>query len=275
MPAVELNWSPWVEFKSPSLSGIPRGPGLYRVRIVGQETLAYIGQTGRDLRQRLTDLRRNALATSMPFNDPHTAAPSLWAWRDATGCNFECSAAQLDFDTRLRLSIECWLLWRHRVEHGASTLCNFGRFHPNYSKSGNRRSGRIGSPLPNGEINRAGLGTTAALQIVGQPRSTNWSGLQWSTWAPLLERQPAVGPGLYRVAAEGNGLLYVGETIDVPSRLRCHSLRDWRSSAVSVSVWTSPTAIAKHELHEMENDLIAIHFEQTGASPVFQFTNGL
>jgi hypothetical protein len=32
----------------------------------------------------------------MPWNDPHTAAPSLWAWQDAEGFAYECSATPLD-----------------------------------------------------------------------------------------------------------------------------------------------------------------------------------
>jgi hypothetical protein len=28
----------------------------------------------------------------MPWNDPHTATPSLWAWQDAEGFEYECSA---------------------------------------------------------------------------------------------------------------------------------------------------------------------------------------
>jgi hypothetical protein len=78
-----LTWSDWIPFDGGGFKGLHNGAGLYRIRISGQPALAYIGQTGRDLRQRLGDLRRNTLAATMPFNDPHTAAPSLWAWRDA------------------------------------------------------------------------------------------------------------------------------------------------------------------------------------------------
>lgn len=77
---VPLQWSPWVSFDAASFSAIQAGPGVYRVRVVGHHALAYIGQTGRDLRSRLRDLRRNTVSELMPFNaPPHTAAPSLWA----------------------------------------------------------------------------------------------------------------------------------------------------------------------------------------------------
>jgi hypothetical protein len=78
-----LNWSNWVPFDGGDFKGLHAGAGLYRIRVADRPVLAYVGQTGHDLHQRLGDLRRNVLAEAMPFNDPHTAAPSLWAWRDA------------------------------------------------------------------------------------------------------------------------------------------------------------------------------------------------
>lgn len=45
-----LTWSPWLPFIGGDFGLLPRGAGLYRVRVLGQAALAYIGQTGRDLR---------------------------------------------------------------------------------------------------------------------------------------------------------------------------------------------------------------------------------
>lgn len=63
-----LNWSVWVPFEDADFRGLHSGAGLYRIQISGEPALAYIGQTGRDLRQRLGDLRRDAAAEQMPFN---------------------------------------------------------------------------------------------------------------------------------------------------------------------------------------------------------------
>ena len=74
-----LSWTPWIPFSTQSseFQIIPKEPGLYRIRPVNEQFLMYIGQTGRSLRERLNDLRRNTVKEIMPFNDPHTAAPSL------------------------------------------------------------------------------------------------------------------------------------------------------------------------------------------------------
>lgn len=224
----QLSWSPWVSFSGGDFRQVPRGVGLYRVRVAGQSALAYIGQTGRDLRARLNDLRRNTLAVVMPFNDPHTAAPSLWAWRQAEGFQLECSAARYDGDQRTRLALECWLLWRHRVVHGVSCLCNYGHFHGAYVKSGDRRTGRRGGRRPEVEANAAAAACTAVLTRQGSPTDSDWRGLAWTPWASLRSLQGITGAGLYRIADGAGELLYIGESRALPARLGSHARHGWQ-----------------------------------------------
>jgi hypothetical protein len=90
-----LPWSPWVPFtaKKEEFRQIPREPGLYRIKPVGKDFLMYIGETRRTVHERINELRHTLRRTDlMPWNDPHTAAPSLWAWQDAEGFAYECSA---------------------------------------------------------------------------------------------------------------------------------------------------------------------------------------
>ena len=57
----------------------------------------YIGETRRTVHERINELRQTLNRSHlMPWNDPHTAAPSLWAWQDAEGYEYECSATPLD-----------------------------------------------------------------------------------------------------------------------------------------------------------------------------------
>ena len=70
----------------------------------------------------------------MPWNDPHTAAPSLWTWQDAEGFSYECSAPPLDASQSGRWGVESYLLYRYRQENGESTLGNFGRFLRKYER---------------------------------------------------------------------------------------------------------------------------------------------
>jgi hypothetical protein len=95
-------------------------------------------------------------------------------------------------------------------------------------------------------------------------------GLAWSPWTSLHEAAGA-GPGLYRIAGDSDGLLYIGESDDTGKRLKAHRGRSWDTASPLVSVWSAPIDTRKHQLHELENDLIGAHVHVAGAPPAFQF----
>lgn len=174
-----LPWSPWVPFTADKheFRTIPKEPGLYRIRPIGKDFLMYIGETRRTLHQRLNELRHTLRRGElMPWNDPITEAPSLWAWQDAEGFEYECSVAPLDTSPGGRRGMESYLLYRYRQERGASTLCNFGRFHPRYRKSTNRKENKRGGKLAeNHRDNPAGGLSMPPLPVPEHPGTgTGW-----------------------------------------------------------------------------------------------------
>ena len=81
-----FNWSQQIPLESSIQvyqNYITKNPGLYRIRITHNSKLAYIGQTGRDLRERTRQLasKVNNNQDNPPWNDPHTATPALWSWK--------------------------------------------------------------------------------------------------------------------------------------------------------------------------------------------------
>mgnify|MGYP000211465996 FL=1 len=94
----DLTWPSWFP-----LQGIGRNrdvadrPGLYLIRSVETGRILYVGQTGRSLRARLGSLR-GVYGELMPYNDPHTVGPALWAHRIDTGETFEASLARSSRD---------------------------------------------------------------------------------------------------------------------------------------------------------------------------------
>jgi len=277
-----LAWTPWAPFKvqHPLFSLLPLGPGVYRVRPVGQSRLVYIGQTGRSVRGRLGDLCRTTLRNPliMPFDDPHTAAPSLWALKEAEGMDFECSGAPVAVPKQVREAMECYLLWQYRLESGESTLCNHGRFHPRYLKSGVRKSGVVGRRLHDEDpINPAGGPSAAPLQPQGHPADSAWAGREWSNLRPLTPRNIVSippRPGLYKLLAAGcQEALYIGQSRNLRSRLSSHSRKPWRDETVLFSFSALANNTLPHQLRELENDLIGAYYEQTCKAPVFQFLN--
>lgn len=90
---LDLAWSDWHSLNPTEgeLSTIPMTAGLYRIRHHHYSDLEYIGQTGRSLRGRIGALARNTYKEEMPYRDPHTAAPCLWAIRQEDGPAFSVS----------------------------------------------------------------------------------------------------------------------------------------------------------------------------------------
>lgn len=218
-------------------------------------------------------LVRGTLAAEMPFNDPHTAAPKLWSYRDAEKLGYEVSVTACDLTKNDRMGLECSVVWRYRLEAGSSPLCNFGRLHPRYVTSANRSTGRRGRRLSDGEPDNSGGLSRLPLSPSGTPDSLDWMGLAWSVWKPLTTVGLAgvvSGPGVYRIRVESE-LLYIGQSGALASRLRTHRHSAGWPGPVSYSLATTPTGYTSAQLLEAENDLIAGYFAHTGHAPAMQF----
>ncbi len=277
-----LQWTPWISFSRPSdFTQFPASAGMYRVRAINGKTLFYLGETGRNLRERLGDLRRNTMKEVMPYNDPHTAAPSLWAWRHAEGIEFECAAAPVvladdqEEARRLREGLEFYLLWQYRLEAGVSTHCNHGRFHARYVKSTDRKKGFQGYRLSDEEPdNPAGGPSLPPLQLISTPLAPDWMGLLWSAYTPLrneaLSGTPRT-PGVYKIVdKKRETLLYIGESKNLRNRLATHAVKNWGSAAAFFSYVPLPGDTPAYQRHEIENDLLGGFYAQTRQIPLFQ-----
>jgi hypothetical protein len=208
-----------------------------------------------------------------PWNDPHTAAPALWAYRVEAGAVLEVSAAPAPEDRSQRRGLEDALLWRHRRATGRSALCNYGRFHPKYWRPSNQQAGRA---MTRREEPRPELNASCAppLPLIGRPTDPEWMNLDWSNPAPFSSEaipDHPTAPGLYRIFLAGSDrLAYVGETSNLRSRLRRHARRDWGMDS-RVSVVTISEERPDYHRAELESDLLGGHFEQTGEPPTYQY----
>jgi hypothetical protein len=288
-PAEVLQWSAWSPLLGASRdSMIPHAPGLYRIRRIGREDLDYIGQTGRSLRGRLGMLM-GIYAQVMPYADPHTAGPALWALRHATGCEFEASVVPVEGSTPWRKGVEALAIALYRQEHGRSPTVEFGRTPQGYraSSSYNRRlleAGRVyrGGACEGIESSHA-PGVPPVGPLTGDPQGPEWGGHAWSPWVLLSEmrKHPPGGSGLYRIRAQNSGgLLYVGQG-GVANRLIAHAgkIRTpghaqgeiFAAAAPIECSWAVNDAWLAHQRLELENDLIAAHLLTTGQVPAAQF----
>jgi hypothetical protein len=129
----------------------PSTPGLYRLRRVGRTELDYIGQT-RLWRDDAAQASSDACVDHgevMPFRDPHTAAPALWALLQREACDFEVSVIALPaVDDRWRRGLEVVAILSAVGSHcddAPLTPCD-----PDWSISS--RAPIVGQPFPPGPV---------------------------------------------------------------------------------------------------------------------------
>ena len=86
---------------------------------------------------------RGVYQSEMPYRDPHTVGPALWAQRQIGGEEYEASTCPVIGDARWRKALECVAVAQYRHEHRRSPTFNFGRMPVGYrmSSANNARSG--------------------------------------------------------------------------------------------------------------------------------------
>jgi hypothetical protein len=274
-----LPWTPWVPFtaEKEEFRAIPREPGLYRIRPAGKDFLMYIGETRRPLHQRLNELRHTLRRGElMPWSDPIPEAPSLWAWQDAEGFSYECSAAPLDASHGGRRGMQSYLLYRYHKEYGASTLCNFGRFHPRYRRSTSRKEDKRGGKLAEDHRNNpAGGLSLPPLPVLGTPGERDWMGLPWSGRRPLdgetISKVPDDAGFYILFERDSLNIVYIGKAEDCAERLRSHAMKLLAEKDMLVSYAIEEKPLLPHNLRELENDLVGNYFEVCRNVPALQF----
>lgn len=261
---------------------IPAGSGLYWVRRSDTREVLYIGQTGGSLRERLGSIA-GAFRDVMPYNDPHTAAPAIWAYRHRDGCDFEAAVMPTDADVQHRKALESVAIWAQRDATGRSPAINFGGMPVGYVKSSqnNRRLVEQGKRFRGGPDSQCSPAVPSAPCRSGLDRVVTgdaWANLPWSPWTAIDERA-AAQIGVYRIrrAAEQAFLVYIGQG-SISARLRAHRAKsrqiDHRQAAHfsgAVEVSYAPLDVPSRTLLEVENDLIAAHTIQVGGPPTAQF----
>lgn len=286
-----LAWTDWRPLNSSwSDPAIPASAGLYRIRRRGHEELAYIGQTGKgqmNLRKRLAMLR-GVFGPEMPYRDPHTAGPALWAVVQV-GDELDVSVASVAGSTPWRLGLEAVQIALHRQQHGRSPTANFGRMPVGFrmSSGNNARLVAAGKRFRGGRCEHCEACHEVGVQPIGplegHPQAATWCGFRWSPWQPLRNAAASLGTdgGLYRIRGDDEStLLYIGQGA-VGARLSAHLAKTrnpahtqggifgaharLECSFVLSSGWTD-----LHRL-ELETDLIAAHCLSTHQVPSAQF----
>jgi hypothetical protein len=280
----DLQWTEWVPLQSAAIRRAVThpGPGVYRIRYEGgnPNCFVYIGQTGRNLCERLCALARRVNGQECPYNDPHTAAQHLWLLRRLDKVQFECSGAPIDAPRpgnpntarQILRGTEDMLLWRHRVDVNQSAVANYGRFYPGYGRPSNRSEGRMTARLKAGapQINFKATHLPALNGQAGVLQADFWKRCPLAA-VDALRALPEM-PAVYCVHDKGlMQVYYFGQTLNLRGRARAHAAKRWPVSDPWLSYWTMPPETLKHVLLELESDLCGWHFSQNGWAPAMQY----
>jgi len=171
-----------------------------------------------------------------------------------------------------------FLLYRYRQERGASRLCNFGRFHPRYRKSTNRKENKRGGKLETDQKNNPSGGPShPLLRAAGKPGEPDWMGLSWSGFDMMVPEKTLTapqGPGLFVLIDAGSQeICYIGQSGNCAKRLLDHAKKSWDEKDLRFSCHLLERPVLPHQLKEMENDLIGNYFEHYRKAPEYQFRN--
>lgn len=289
----KIIWTPWISlFESWKNPSIPKKLGLYRIRRTNSDELDYIGQTSgqnMDLRKRLGMLK-GVFNNEMPYRDPHTVGPALWALKHKYNCDFEVSVAPIEDNKVWIKGMEAVALSLYRSEKNKSPNFNFGRMPVGYkmSSSNNSKLVNAGKRFRGGTCEESLLchesGINPKGDLISNIVEKFWCGFYWSDWNSIdktLSEIKDKSIGLYRIKKRNaSTLLYIGQGLikeRIKNHINKHIISGHRQSEIFSPIdelefsWVIVDTKFSHHLLELENDLIASHIIMTKQIPAAQF----
>jgi len=238
-----INWSEWTPlFPTGELGVIPQEPGIYLVSHASLSGVQYVGHSRTDLRNRIRRMGYAIDSDEMPYRDPHTAAPCLWAIADEYSADYRVCWASIDrigedeeqsslTSTRTigelatvneLVGLKAAYIAGYRFVSRQSPTANFGYMIPGYEQSGPRSSGRRGGEIEQGDV-EAGMReeTISTWEQWDDVTSEAWMGFDWETYDRGDFEDPYPdAEGVFRIWQKGtNTLTQVGATTNIRNQV--------------------------------------------------------
>lgn len=239
-----FDWSDWslMEPGTNKITSIPETAGFFRVKKVKDDELDYVGQTGRNLRERIIHLANKVDSDKRP-DDSSSSAEHLWELSDFGG-RFEFSYANPNIarSETDRLGLENVMFASHIKQTGRSPTVNLDR--------------RLEGEDEHSVLEELDWDSTTLT-------SDSWLGLDW-TRPRELSRRTEIDESrvVYRIWFKGHTppLAYIGKSTNVANRLIKHEKKFGSEALFSVAPLDS-------RLKDVEAALIATHYMRTNTLP--------
>jgi len=245
-----INWSEWTPlFPTGDLDVIPQEPGIYLVSHASLSGVQYVGHSRTDLRDRIRRMGYSIDSDEMPYRDPHTAAPCLWAIAEEYDVDYRVCWASIDrigddeeqsslTSTRTigelatvneLVGLKAAYIAGYRFVSRQSPTANFGYMIPGYEQSGPRSSGRRGGKLEH-EAVEPGMReeTLSTWEEWDDVTSDSWMGFDWETYDLSDFEDPYPdAEGVFRIWQKGtNSLAQVGATTNIRNQVLDAEIHD-------------------------------------------------
>jgi hypothetical protein len=279
----EFPWSPWIDLYGAQInSQSPKVEGVYRIRDRNTSSILYVGET-RNLRRRFSHLQ-TTYSAEIPYADPHTATPALWAYLQDNETELDISFIVIQGVRAKRMTIESAYIAILRHEAGDTPMANFGQMPNGWTKSSGNSTKlvELGKRFK-GHRNQDVIRTPSMpslLDLSNSPLDHSWGNLQWSNWEEFPKALPPQSVnGLYRISRpDAEVLSYIGQG-KIRARIKAHSSKygiDGHAQSHEfapgfLTSWVSVQVTHPRQLLEMETDLIASHYISFNAGPTAQF----
>lgn len=234
-----INWSEWTSlFPTRELGAIPEEPGIYLVSHESLSGVQYVGHSRTDLHDRIWRMGNEIDSDEMPYRDPHTAAPCLWAIADKYDADFRVCWASIDrigeddqqssfTSTRTigelatvneLVGLKAAYIAGYRFVSRQSPTANFGFMIPGYEQSGPSSSGRRGGKIDQDDVEPSVRDETILTwDQWDDVTSETWMGFEWETHdLGEFEDPYPEAEGVFRIWQKGtNTLSQVGATTNI------------------------------------------------------------
>jgi hypothetical protein len=276
-------WSHWIDLDGAQInSQTPKEAGVYRIRDSNSDIILYVGET-KNLRGRFSQLQKT-FSAEIPYADPHTATPALWAYLQENNTTLDISFIVIQGSRAKRMALESTYIAILRHEVGDSPMANFGQMPNGWIKSSGNSSKlvELGKRFK-GYRDHDAFRTRSIPSILDLSNSSldcNWGNLQWSNWEEFPTALPPTSViGLYRIRRpEAQMLSYVGQG-KINARLKAHSSKSGINGHAQshefapgfLTSWVSVQVTHSRQLLELEADLIASHYLAFNWYPTVQF----
>ena len=175
----EENWSEWYPVLPPDEQEIEyEGPGILRICHSNLSGIHYVGHSESSIQSRVRSLGYELDNKKMPYTNPFSAAPCLWAIQQELGDEFFVSYYAVEDHQPVEVLEDAYLTL-YRMTTAQSPTANFGRMFPLYSKSSSSareiRGEKLEQPPATSPVGTEGL----QIKEIDDVLSDDWLGFEW------------------------------------------------------------------------------------------------